>query len=75
MKQNFKLEINIAVTADDESQFVVIEKNLELLVEMATTLGLFTEGAIAELNSVKHTAKKVQIRRKRRTPAKKVTIN
>ncbi len=67
MKTNFKLEIAITVDTEDAAETDIVEKNVKLLPEMAETLGLFTDGAVAELISISHNIKRVKPRKKRQT--------
>jgi len=70
MKVKYKLTVDVTFEVSNEDQFPILEKNLELLPEMAKDLGLLVDGLEedCELESISSSVKKGSNRgRKRKT--------
>ena len=70
MKVKYKLTVDVTFEVSNEDHFPILEKNLELLPEMAKDLGLLVDGLEedCELESISSSVKKGSNRgRKRKT--------
>ena len=71
MKKKYRLTLDIEVSADNETEFGVVETNLNLLAEMANNFGLFTDGSNAELDGYTTNVTTVQKGRPKKSAAAK----
>ena len=67
MKRKYDLSIQVEVASDNETDFETVNKNLNLLSDMAQDLGLVVDGTTAELVFISHQIKE---KKKRGRPAK-----
>ena len=67
MKKKYDLNIQVEVSSEDETDFDTVDRNLNLLSDMAEDLGLVVDGTGAELIFISHMVKE---KKKRGRPNK-----
>ena len=70
LRKKYRLSIDVTIDSDSDSDFSVVESNLNLLPDMANDFGLFTDGSEAELDSYSVNVEEVSESKSKKKPKK-----
>ena len=70
LRKKYRLSIDVTIDSDSDSDFSIVESNLNLLPDMANDFGLFTDGSEAELDSYSVNVEEVSESKGKRKPKK-----